>query len=47
MGMTGILKSQVSGLCGKFAAFLDRPLEDEWPYLAGCYLCESASSRSR
>ena len=37
MGMTGISKSQVSRLCGeidgKVAAFLDRPLEGEWPYL--------------
>jgi len=37
MGMTGISKSQVSRLCGeiddKVAAFLNRPLEDEWPYL--------------
>jgi putative transposase len=37
MGMTGISKSQVSRLCGeiddKVAAFLDRPLEGDWPYL--------------
>jgi len=37
MGMSGISKSQVSRLCaeidGKIAAFLDRPLEGEWPYL--------------
>ncbi len=37
MGMTGISKSQVSRLCGeidgKVAAFLERPLEGEWPYL--------------
>src|ERR1041384_1706457 len=37
MGMTGISKSQVSRLCAeiddKIAAFLDRPLEGEWPYL--------------
>jgi hypothetical protein len=37
MGMTGISKSQVSRLCGeidgKIAAFLDRPLEGEWPYV--------------
>src|SRR5580693_8265586 len=37
MGMEGISKSQVSRLCGeidgKIAAFLDRPLEGEWPYL--------------
>ena len=37
MGMTGISKSQVSRLCeeidGKIEAFLDRPLEGDWPYL--------------
>src|SRR5205085_5463323 len=37
MGMTGISKSQVSRLCGeidgKITAFLDRPIEGEWPYL--------------
>ena len=37
MGMTGISKSQVSRLCeeidGKVQAFLDRPIEGEWPYL--------------
>src|SRR5690348_5983202 len=37
MGMTGISKSQLSRLCseidGKIAAFLDRPLEGEWPYI--------------
>src|SRR3979409_13878 len=37
MGMTGISKSQVSRLCGeidgKSVAFLDRPLEGEWPYI--------------
>src|SRR3981189_320335 len=37
MGMSGISKSQVSRLCeeidGKVKAFLDRPLEDDWPYL--------------
>src|SRR6476660_10393513 len=37
MGMTGISKSQVSRLCEeideKVRAFLDRPLEGEWPYL--------------
>src|SRR3981081_3181558 len=37
MGMTGISKSQVSRLCGeidgKIAAFLDRPIEGEWPYI--------------
>ena len=35
MGMTGISKSQVSRLCGeiddKIKAFLNRPLEGEWP----------------
>jgi putative transposase len=37
MGMTGISKSQVSRLCveidDRVHAFLDRPLEGEWPYL--------------
>jgi len=37
MGMTGISKSQVSRLCeeidDRVKAFLDRPLEGEWPYL--------------
>jgi putative transposase len=37
MGMTGISKSQVSRLCveidDKVAAFLNRPLEGDWPYL--------------
>src|ERR671928_1131190 len=37
LGMTGISKSQVSRLCGeiddKIAAFLDRPLEGDWPYV--------------
>src|ERR671921_1129976 len=37
MGMSGISKSQVSRLCeeidGKVKAFLDRPLEGDWPYL--------------
>ena len=37
MGGTGVSKSQVSRLCGeideKVKAFLDRPLEGEWPYL--------------
>ena len=35
MGMTGISKSQVSRLCeeidGKVKAFLDRPIEGDWP----------------
>jgi len=37
MGMTGISKSQVSRLCGEIDervnAFLDRPIEGDWPYL--------------
>jgi putative transposase len=37
MGMTGISKSQVSRLCeeidGRVTAFLDRPIEGDWPYL--------------
>src|SRR5205809_7862683 len=37
MGMTGISKSQVSRLCSeiddKIAAFLNRPLEGDWPYV--------------
>ncbi len=37
MGMTGISNSQVSRLCteidDKIAAFLNRPLEGDWPYL--------------
>ena len=37
MGMTGISKSQVSRMCSeiddKIAAFLNRPLEGDWPYL--------------
>src|SRR5947199_5827242 len=37
MGMTGISKSQVSRLCEeidvKVKAFLDRPIEGDWPYL--------------
>ena len=37
MGMTGVSKSQASRLCGEIDervnAFLDRPLEGEWPYL--------------
>ena len=36
-GMTGISKSQVSRLCGEIdervTAFLNRPIEGEWPYL--------------
>src|SRR3954462_10607247 len=37
MGMTGISKSQVSRLGeefdGRFNAFLERPIEGDWPYL--------------
>ncbi len=37
MGGTGISKSQVSRLCGEIdervSAFLDRPIEGDWPYL--------------
>ncbi len=37
MGMTGVSKSQVSRCCGEIDervdAFLNRPLEGEWPYL--------------
>jgi len=36
-GMSGISKSQVSRLCeeidGKVKAFLERPIEGDWPYL--------------
>jgi transposase-like protein len=37
LGMSGISKSQVSRLCeeidGRVQAFLDRPIEGDWPYL--------------
>lgn len=37
MGASGVSKSQVSRLCGEIDervnAFLDRPIEGEWPYL--------------
>jgi putative transposase len=37
MGMTGLSKSQVSRLCeeidGRVKAFLNRPIEGDWPYL--------------
>ena len=37
MCMTGVSKNQVSRLCGEIdervGAFLNRPLEGEWPYL--------------
>ena len=38
LGMNGISKSQVSRVCeeidGKVKAFLERPIEGDWPYLA-------------
>ena len=37
LGMSGVSKSQVSRLCGELDervnAFLERPLEGDWPYL--------------
>jgi putative transposase len=37
MGMSGISKSQVSRLCAEIdervGAFLNRPIEGDWPYL--------------
>jgi transposase-like protein len=37
MGMSGISKSQVSRLCeeidGRVKAFLERPIEGDWPYI--------------
>jgi hypothetical protein len=37
LGMSGVSKSQVSRLCAEIdervTAFLDRPLEGDWPYL--------------
>jgi len=51
MGMTGISKSQVSRLCeeidAKVKAFLNRPLEGDWPYLwiDGTYLKVRQSGR--
>src|SRR5262245_62562376 len=37
MGASGISKSQVSRLCeeidGKVTAFLERPIEGDWPYI--------------
>src|SRR3954452_15223053 len=37
MGASGVSKSQVSRLCeeidGKVKAFLERPIEDDWPYI--------------
>jgi len=50
MGMGGISKSQVSRLCTEIDervhAFLDRPIEGDWPYLVDrCDLREVAGSR--
>src|SRR5215204_3779337 len=51
MGLTGISKSQVSKLCKEIdervSAFLDRPLEGEWPYLwlDATYLCQREGGR--
>ena len=46
MGMTGISKSQVSRLCGEIDervnAFLDRPIEGDWPYIWTPPECKSA-----
>ncbi len=37
LGMSGVSKSQVSRLCGELdervGAFLNRPIEGDWPYL--------------
>jgi putative transposase len=37
LGVSGVSKSQVSGLCEEIdervIAFLERPLEGDWPYL--------------
>ncbi|ANK95552.1 IS256 family insertion sequence transposase domain-containing protein (plasmid) [Rhizobium sp. N6212] len=52
MGMSGISKSQVSRLCeeidGKVKAFLDRPIEGDWPYLwiDATYLRSAAAAAS-
>ena len=44
MGIGGISKSQVSRLCeeidGKVKAFLDRPIEGDWPSVDRCHLPE-------
>ena len=50
MGLTGISKSQVSKLCKdideRVTAFLERPIEGEWPYLwLDAHLSESARGR--
>jgi putative transposase len=51
MGMSGIPKSQVSRLCeeidGRVKAFLDRPIEGEWPYLWLDATCVKVRQNSR
>src|SRR5580692_300327 len=46
MGMSGISKSQVSRLCAEIDervnAFLDRPIEGDWPYIWPPPECKSA-----
>jgi hypothetical protein len=50
MGLAGISKSTVSKLCKaldeRVGAFLDRPLVEEWPSLAGCDLSQAARRRA-
>jgi putative transposase len=52
MGGSGVSRSQVSRLCeeidGKVKAFLDRPIEGDWPYLwiDATYLSEGTSRRA-
>lgn len=49
MGMSGISKSHVSRLCEetdvKVKAFLDRPIEGDWPYVPPTYLKVRRSGR--
>jgi transposase-like protein len=51
MGMSGISKSQVSRLCEeidvKVKAFLDRPIEGEWPYIWIDATCLKVRRRGR
>ena len=54
LGMSGISKSQVSRMCeeidGRVRAFLDRPIEGDWPYLwidATCWRAHLPSSSPR
>jgi transposase-like protein len=53
MGLSGISKSQVSRLCTEIdervKAFLDRPIEGDWPYLwvDATPACAGAGSTSR